>query len=347
MKALITGVNGQDGSYLAEFLLDKDYDVYGTHRRCSASDHLARINHLAGKMKFICADMLDAHSLDKVIREVQPDEVYNLAAQSQVRISFDQPFLTNETNWIGVERLLDSVKNHTPNAKIYQASTSEMYGETTVVPQNEDTPFNPVSPYGKSKLKAHEAIGRERRKGLFACGGILFNHESPRRGLEFVTRKITDGMVRVKLGVPQRKTGKDYLELGNLAARRDWGFAGDYVKAMHSMLQQDKPKDYVISTGVCHSVKELVEVAAEMVDIKLTWTGEGVYEKAFDASNNKLVISINPEAYRPFEVNHLRGDSSKAEKELGWTPDTPFENLIGMMVETDMKHLTLKPFIPY
>ncbi|MDP3881843.1 MAG: GDP-mannose 4,6-dehydratase [Nanoarchaeota archaeon] len=338
-KALITGITGQDGSYMAEFLLSKGYEVYGLYRRSSGDYQFNNIQHIIGRMKLVCADLTDAFSLDKAIASIKPDEIYNLAAQSQVRVSFDQPYLTKEINWIGVERLLDSIKNHVPKAKLYQASTSEMFGAVLMSPQNEETPFNPVSPYAYAKVKAHEAVKRERQKGLFACGGILFNHESPRRGLEFVTRKFTDGIARIKLGLPQRETGKKYLELGNLNARRDWGYAGDYVEAMWLMLQHSTPEDYVIATGENHSVREFVEFAALAAGIKVNWKGEGVDEKGYDQEGN-LIVCINPAHFRPAEVNELLGDSSKAKKVLGWKPTTSFEDLVKLMVESDIKKLS-------
>ena len=330
-KVLITGITGQDGGYLAEFLLKKGYEVYGMYRRSSVDNHFGRIEHLKGKIKLVCADLLDAYSLNKIIKEIKPDEIYNLASQSQVRVSFDQPVLTNEINWFGVERLLNSIKEYVPNVKFYQASTSEMFGDVVETPQSETTPFNPVSPYGKAKLRAHQAVQREREKGLFACSGILFNHESPRRGLEFVTRKLTDGIARIKLGLPQRETGKDYLEMGNLEAKRDWGFAGDYVVAMWLMLQQDKPKDYVISTGETHTVREFIETAANYTGIKIKWEGKGIEEIGYD-QNGKKIIAINKKFFRPAEVNLLMGDSTKARTELGWKPKTKFNGIIKMMV---------------
>ena len=260
-KVLITGITGQDGSYLAEFLLEKGYEVWGMYRRSSVDGHFARIEHLKGKINLVCADLLDINSLSKIIKEIKPDEIYNLASQSQVLVSFDQKLLTNEINWLGVERLLNLIKEYIPHSKFYQASTSEMFGGFSETSQNEESPFNPVSPYAKAKLMAHRAVQRERENNLFGCCGILFNHESPRRGIEFVTRKLTEGVARIKLSLPQRETGKDYLEMGNLDAKRDWGFAGDYVEAMWLMMQQEKPEDYVIATGETHSVREFVEEA--------------------------------------------------------------------------------------
>lgn len=337
-KVLITGITGQDGSYLSEFLLEKGYDVYGMHRRSSVDGHLGRVDHLKGKINLVCGDLLDFCSLERIIKDIKPDEIYNLASQSQVAISFQQPYLTAEVNWLGVERLLDLVKKYTPEAKFYQASTSELFGEALETPQTEKTPFNPVSPYANAKLKAHEAVKRERDKGLFACGGILFNHESPRRGLEFVTRKITDGIARIKLGLPQRETGKDYLEMGNLDSRRDWGFAGDYVKAMWSILQQEKPEDYVIATGETHSIREFLESAAETVGLNINWEGEDLNEIGYDQDRRKIVI-INPKFFRPKEVRYLQGDASKAKRVLGWEPKVKFEELVGIMVESDIEKL--------
>jgi GDPmannose 4,6-dehydratase len=336
-KALITGITGQDGSYLARFLLNKGYEVWGMYRRSSGDSHLERVEDLKGKINFIMGELSDYSSLYKVIKEVMPDEIYNLAAQSQVRVSFDQPLYTKEVNWFGVERILDLVKEIVPHARVYQASTSEMFGNVVQSPQNEETPFAPVSPYGEAKLKAHEAINRAKKEGIFACGGVLFNHESPKRGIEFVTRKITEGIVRIKLGLPQRETGKNFMELGNLDAKRDWGFAGDYVEAMWLMLQQDKPKNYVIATGETHSVREFVEEAFKTLDLPLTWEGEGINEVG--KSQGEIVIKINPHFFRPNEINKLIGDPSKAINELGWKPKTDFKELVKIMIESDFTKL--------
>ena len=337
-KALITGITGQDGSYLAKYLLDKGYKVYGMHRRVSVDNYFSKINHLKGKINLVCGELTDSASLEKVLKETQPDEIYNLAAQSNVRISFDQPHYTREVNWHGVERLLDLSVSVSPNSKLYQASTSEMFGDVLETPQNEQTPFNPVSPYGKSKLKAHEYIKQVRREGVFALSGILFNHESPRRGLDFLTRKVTDGLVRIKLNLPQRNTERDFLEVGNLESKRDWGFAGDYVKAMHLMLQKDIPEDYVIATGKYHTVRQFIESAAACLDMEITWQGKGVNEVAYN-KDGKKIIAIDPGHFRPNEVNKLKGDANKAKKELGWTPDVSFENLVEMMVKSDFQKL--------
>ena len=336
--ALITGITGQDGGYLAEFLLEKGYKVYGMYRRGSTDGHFERIKHLKGKIELVCADLTDMSSLAKIIRETKPDEIYNLAAQSHVGISFNQPYYCQEVNWLGVERLLDCIKEYVPKTKLYQASTSELFGEVLESPQSEKTPFNPVSPYAKAKLKAHNAIKREREKGLFCCSGILFNHESPRRGLEFVTRKFTDGITRIKLNLPQRETGKKYLEMGNLEAKRDWGHSKDYIEAMWLMLQQEVPTDYVIATGETHSVREFIEAAAEIAGIKITWRGEGINEEGYDQKGNKI-IAINPKFFRPNEVNCLRGDATKAQEELGWEPKIKFKELVKEMVKADLKRL--------
>jgi GDPmannose 4,6-dehydratase len=337
-RALITGITGQDASYLAELLLEKGYEVFGIHRRSSVDGHFDRIKHLAGKIKLICADMTDLNSLEKAFEEAMPDEVYNLAAQSQVGVSFNQPFYTYETNWLGVERIIHCIKKYVPNAKLYQCSTSELFGDVLETPQNENTPFNPLSPYAKAKLKAHEVIQRERKNGIFACAGILFNHTSPNRSTEFVTRKITDGFARIKLGLPQKETGKKYLELGNLSSKRDFGYAKDYVKAMWMMLQQDKPKDYVISSGETRTIKEFVEIAAKCFGYDLNWKGSGLNEEGYDQDGN-LLIKISEKYFRPNEVNLLLGDSSLAKKEIGWYPETSFKDLVKLMVEKDLDRL--------
>lgn len=337
-KALITGITGQDGSYLAEFLLEKGYSVYGMVRRSSLDTNLHRINHLKGKVNLISADLTDLYSLEKVFEQVMPDEIYNLAAQSDVGISFKQPYYTREVTFLGVERLLHCMKKYTPKSKFYQASTSELFGQTDSEVQSEKSKFNPVSPYAESKLEAHNLVRQYRGEGFFTCAGILFNHESPRRGLNFVTRKITEGLARIKLGIPQRETGKDYLELGNLDSKRDWGHAKDYVRAMWLILQQDKPQDYVISTGENHSVRDFVNTAARELGIKIKWVGEGVNEVGYNARGKKI-ISVNPNFFRPAEVGYLKGDSSKAKKELGWKPIISFEDLVKEMTQADLKRL--------
>jgi GDPmannose 4,6-dehydratase len=316
-RALITGITGQDGSYLAELLLEKGYEVTGIVRRSSAPN-LWRIEHLLDRIELRPGDLLDQLSLMKVIAEVRPQELYNLAAMSFVPASWDQPMLTGEFNAQGVTRVLEAIRQVDPKIRLYQASSSEMYGKVREVPQTELTPFYPRSPYGVSKVFAHYITVNYRESyNLFAVSGILFNHESPRRGLEFVTRKVTDGVARIKLGLA------DSLALGNLDAQRDWGFSGAYVRAMWLMLQQSQPDDYVIATGESHSVRELVEVAFEHVNLE--W---------------KRYIRLDPKFLRPAEVDHLIGDSSKARTALGWRPELDFPGLIRMMVDADLTRLT-------
>jgi GDPmannose 4,6-dehydratase len=313
-RALITGVTGQDGSYLAELLLEKGYEVFGMTRRAS-TENLERIDHLLDKMTLIQGDLLDPHSLASALRESEPTEVYNLAAQSFVPTSWNQPVLTAEFTAVGVTRMLEAVRAVDPQIRFYQASSSEMFGKVREVPQTELTPFHPRSPYGVAKVYGHHITVNYRESyGLFAVSGILFNHESPRRGLEFVTRKITDGVARIKLGLT------DELRLGNLDAKRDWGFAGDYVEAMWLMLQREEPVDYVVATGDEHSVREFTEIAFEHAG--LNW---------------ERYVLTDPTYLRPAEVDHLVGDSSKARSELGWEPRVSFEQLIRMMVDADLE----------
>jgi GDPmannose 4,6-dehydratase len=315
-RAIITGITGQDGSYLAEVLLEKGYAVTGVIRRASAPN-LWRIEHLLSRIELRPADLLDQLSLIRLIESVKPHEFYNLAAMSFVPASWDQPMLTGEFNAQGVTRVLEAIRQVDPTIRLYQASSSEMYGKVREVPQTELTPFYPRSPYGVSKVFGHYITVNYRESySLFACSGILFNHESPRRGLEFVTRKVTDGVARIKLGLA------DSLALGNLDAHRDWGFAGDYVRAMWLMLQQDQADDYVIATGQSHSVRDLVELAFERVN--LDW---------------QKYVRIDPALIRPAEVDLLVGDSSKARAQLGWRPDVDFKELIHMMVDADLRRL--------
>ena len=316
-KALITGVTGQDGSYLADLLLEKGYDVYGMVRR-SSTENFERINHITDKIELVQADLLDELSLIKMLEAVQPDEIYNLAAMSFVPTSWSQPVLTGEFTAIGVTRLLEAVRVACPKAKFYQASSSEMYGKVLEVPQTEKTPFYPRSPYAVSKVYGHYITVNYRESyDLFAVSGILFNHESPRRGKEFVTRKITDYVARIKLGFETK------LPLGNIDSERDWGFAGDYVRAMWLMLQQDQPDDFVVATGRTHSVKRFLEIAFTAVG--LNWQDYVVQDPRF---------------MRPAEVDLLIGDATKAKQVLGWTPEVDFEGLVHMMVEADMKRWT-------
>jgi GDPmannose 4,6-dehydratase len=315
-KALITGITGQDGSYLAELLLEKDYQVFGVVRRLSAPN-VWRIQHILDRITLIQADLLDQLSLIKAVESVEPSEFYNLAAMSFVPASWDQPMLTGEYNSQGVTRALEAIRSVNPRIRFYQASSSEMYGRVREVPQTELTPFYPRSPYGVSKVFGHYITVNYRESyDLFAVSGILFNHESPRRGIEFVTRKVTDGVARIKLGL------KETLALGNLDACRDWGFAGDYVRAMWLMLQQDQPDDYVVATGEAHSVQRLVEVAFQHAG--LDW--------------QKHVV-VDPRFLRPAEVDHLIGNPEKAKRKLGWSPAVNFEQLVQMMVDADIKRI--------
>jgi GDPmannose 4,6-dehydratase len=322
-RAVITGISGQDGSYLTELLLDKGYEVVGIIRRSSASN-LWRIEHVLDRIQLRPADLLDQLSLIRVLADVRPHEVYNLAAMSFVPASWEQPMLTGEFNAQGVTRVLEAIRHVDPAIRLYQASSSEMFGKVREVPQTELTPFYPRSPYGVSKVYGHYITVNYRESyDLFACSGILFNHESPRRGLEFVTRKVTDAVARIKLGLASS------LSLGNLDARRDWGFAGDYVRAMWKMLQQDRPDDYVIATGESHSVQELVEVA--FAHAGLDW---------------QTHVKLDPALIRPAEVDHLIGDASKAKRDLDWSPTVDFRGLVQMMVDADLKRLGAAPGRP-
>ncbi|MBI2621312.1 MAG: GDP-mannose 4,6-dehydratase [Candidatus Levybacteria bacterium] len=315
-KALITGITGQDGPYLAEFLLSKGYHVYGLVRRLS-TPNLENIHHIRDQVELLSGDLLDQGSITDAISETEPDEVYNLAAQSFVKASWEQPVLTGEFTALGVTRVLEAIRTVNPKIKFYQASSSEMFGKVTESPQKETTRFHPRSPYGVAKVYGHYTTVNYRESyGIFACSGILFNHESPRRGIEFVTRKISNGVARIKLG-KQKK-----LELGSLEPKRDWGFSGDYVEAMWLMLAQDKPDDYVVATGENHSVREFVELAFEAVEIK-NW--------------EDFVISNVSHHLRPAEVDYLVGDASKARKVLGWKPKTTFRQLVEMMVKADLE----------
>ena len=318
-RALITGITGQDGSYLAELLLSEGYDVYGVVRRASTENY-ERIEHLRGQITLLQADLLDQSSLVQAIRESNPTELYNLAAQSFVPTSWAQPVLTAEFTAIGVTKVLEAMRAVNPEIRFYQASSSEMYGKVLEVPQSEDTPFYPRSPYGVAKVYGHYITVNYRESyNLHASSGILFNHESPRRGLEFVTRKVTDGVSRIKLGLATE------LRMGNLDSQRDWGFAGDYVKAMWLMLQQDTPDDFVVATGETHTVKELVQLAFDRVG--LDW--------------EKYVV-IDPRFIRPAEVDLLIGEPAKAKNVLGWVPQTSFQTLVNMMVDADMDRLSAR-----
>ena len=330
-KALITGINGQDGSYLAELLLSKGYKVYGLIRRKSKLD-FGNIEHLVSKVELIYGDITDIVSLINAMKTSMADEVYNLAAQSFVATSWEQPIATAEIDGIGVTNLLEAIRTVKPDAKFYQASTSEMFGLAQQIPQTETTPFYPRSPYGVAKLYGHWiTISYRESYGMFACSGIMFNHESERRGKEFVTRKITDAVARIKLG------RLDKLELGNLESKRDWGHAEDYVSAMWLMLQNDKPDDFVIATGGTHKVRDFVELAFRSVDIELEFIGEGVDEKGICKDTSRTLVVVNPKFFRPAEVDILLGSPIKAERELKWSRKVSFEELIKRMVMADIE----------
>ena len=338
-KALITGITGQDGSYLAEFLLDKGYEVYGMYRRSSLEIE-ERISELVGMVNLVQGDITDVPSMIKILKEINPDEVYNLASQSFVPSSWTQPTSTSEITGIGVIKILAAIKLVNPKIRFYQASSSEMFGQAEEVPQSEETPFYPRSPYGFSKVFGyHATINYRESYGIHASNGILFNHESPRRGKQFVTRKISHAVAKIKLGI------QEYFELGNLDAKRDWGFAGDYVEAMWLMLQQEKPGDYVIATGESHSIREFVEEAFKIVDMPINWEGEGINEVG--KFNGKIVIKINSKFYRPAEIDILQGNPKKAEEILSWKARTNFKEIVKIMVESDLKELRNKSSLGY
>ncbi|AJE04198.1 GDP-mannose 4,6-dehydratase [Geobacter pickeringii] len=336
-KALITGITGQDGSYLAELLLAKGYEVHGMIRRSSSFntdriDHLYRDPHEAGVRLFLhYGDLNDASSINKLLRDIRPDEIYNLGAQSHVRVSFDVPEYTGEVDAMGAVRILEGIREAGISPKFYQASSSELYGKVVETPQKETTPFYPRSPYACAKAYAfYITLNYRESYGMFACNGILFNHESPRRGETFVTRKITRAAGRIKAGLQER------LYLGNLDAKRDWGFAGDYVEAMWLMLQQDQPDDYVVATGETYSVRLFAEKVFARLGMPLEWRGSGVNEQGVDANTGKVLIEIDPRYFRPAEVDLLLGDPSKAKARLGWQPKTDFERLVAMMTDADL-----------
>jgi len=340
-KALITGITGQDGSYLAELLLEKGYEVHGIIRRASTFntkriDHLYKDSHINGVRLFLhYGDLSDGSNISRIIEKVQPDEIYNLAAQSHVRVSFDIPEYTGDVTGLGTIRLLDAIKESGIKTKFYQASSSELFGKVQEVPQRETTPFYPRSPYACAKIYSYWITVNYRESyGLFACNGILFNHESPRRGETFVTRKITRGLARIKLGLEEK------LYLGNINAKRDWGFALDYVEGMWKMLQQEKPDDFVLATGETHAVREFIEEAGKFLDFDLAWEGEGVNEKGIDQKSGKTIIEIDPKYFRPAEVDLLIGDPAKAREKLGWTAKTKFKDLVKFMAEADLNEET-------
>ncbi len=330
-NALITGIAGQDGSYLAELLLEKGYDVYGIMRRKAVVDY-GNVEHIKDKIHFIYADMTDQVSLIHAMQISQADEVYNLAAQSFVATSWEQPIATAQIDAIGVTNMLEAIRIVKPDCKFYQASTSEMFGLVQEIPQRETTPFYPRSPYGVAKLYGHWITKNYRESyGMYACSGILFNHESERRGKEFVTRKITDAVARIKLGI------QDYIELGNLDSKRDWGHSKDYVYAMWLMLQQEKADDFVIATNETRTVREFVETAFSKVGITVEWTGSGTEEIGKDMSSGKVIVKVNKDFFRPAEVDILLGNPEKAEKILGWKRNISFDELVERMVNNDIE----------
>jgi len=338
-RALITGITGQDGSYLAELLLEKGYEVHGIIRRSSSFntgriDHLYADPHLNNVHLFLhYGDMTDSSNLNRLIEKINPKEIYNLAAQSHVKVSFEVPEYTAQSDGIGTLRILDAIKDTGISTRFYQASTSELFGGLPeTVPQNELTPFYPRSPYAAAKLYAYwVTVNYREAYGLYSCNGILFNHESSRRGETFVTRKITRAVSNIVKGK------QDKLYLGNIDAKRDWGYAGDYVEAMWMMMQQEHPEDYVVATGTAHSVREFAELAFSYAGIKLEWDGEGIFEKGIDRKTGNILVEIDPKYFRPTEVEHLLGDAAKARKNLGWEPKVSFEGLVEMMVRHDLE----------
>ena len=339
--ALITGITGQDGSYLTELLLEKGYEVHGIVRRHSSIntsriDHLFEDPNIGGKTLFLHhGDLTDSSNLNRLIEKIKPQEIYNLAAQSHVAVSFEVPEYTAETTGIGTLRLLDAIRESGVKCKFYQASTSELFGGLPdTAPQNENTPFYPKSPYGVAKLYSYWITVNYRESyNMFACNGVLFNHESPRRGETFVTRKITRAVASIMAGKQEK------LSLGNMDAKRDWGFAGDYVEGMWRILQQEKPQDYVLATNETHTVREFVELAFAEVGIEIEWKGTGVDENGYDKATGRMLVDVNPRYFRPAEVELLWGDSSKAERELGWERKVSFRDLVSMMVDSDMKEI--------
>ena len=339
-RALITGITGQDGAYLADFLLKKGYEVHGIKRRAS-SFNTARVDHLyrdphEQDVRFMMhyGDLTDSTNLIRIIQEIQPDEVYNLGAQSHVKVSFETPEYTANVDGLGTLRILEAIRilKMEEKTRFYQASTSELFGKVQEIPQKETTPFYPRSPYGVAKLYAYWiTVNYREAYGMYACNGILFNHESPVRGETFVTRKITRALARIKTGL------QDTLYLGNLDARRDWGHARDFVEMQWLMLQQDEPEDYVIATGIQYSVRELIEIAAQQLGISIRWEGEGIDEKGIEEKTGQIIVAVDPGYYRPTEVNELLVDAGKAREKLGWVPGTSFEEMIAEMIEADME----------
>lgn len=337
-KALITGITGQDGAYLSKLLLDKGYDVYGAFRRTSDlhTDRLAWLG-IAGQIQYIPLELLEMSNIHRVLGKLRPDEIYNLGAQSFVALSFEQPVFTTDVTGLGAMRVLEAIRDVDREIKFYQASSSEMFGKASESPQNENTRFYPRSPYAIAKLAAHWATVNYRESyGMFACSGILFNHESPLRGLEFVTRKITHSAAKIKLGL------RDELRLGNLDSKRDWGYAPEYVEAMWLMLQQPAPDDYVVATGETHTVREFCDAAFRTMGMELEWAGKGTDEKGRDRKTGKVLVSVDPQFFRPAEVEALVGDCSKAREKLGWRPKVTFEKLVEIMASHDYDLLSKK-----
>jgi GDPmannose 4,6-dehydratase len=331
-KAIITGITGQDGSYLTELLLDKGYEVHGVIRRAS-NFNTERIDHLLShkNLKLHHGDVTDSSNLNKLLADIKPDEIYNLAAQSHVQVSFEVPEYTAQVDAMGTLRILDAIQNHCPNARFYQASTSELYGKVQEIPQKETTPFYPRSPYGVAKIYGFWIVKNYREAyNLYACNGILFNHESERRGKTFVTRKITIGLSEIVHGL------RTSLKLGNLNSKRDWGYAKEYVEAMWLMLQQDTPEDFVIATGKTYTIREFVERAAKYIDVEIEWKGIGVDEKGIDKKTGKIIIEVDPKYFRPTEVDLLVGDGTKAKQLLKWAPKVELDELVEIMMKNDL-----------
>ncbi|GAB4031185.1 MAG: GDP-mannose 4,6-dehydratase [Elusimicrobiota bacterium] len=334
-KALITGIRGQDGAYLAELLIKKGYKVYGADRR-SGDSSLWRLKELGiqNKIEHIYMDLLEFSNIFEIIKKIKPDEIYNLGAQSFVQASFDQPLFTGEVDGIGPLRILEAIRLLSPKTKFYQASTSEMFGKVQAIPQDEKTPFYPRSPYGVAKLYAHwMTVNYRESYGLFACSGILFNHESPFRGLEFVTRKLTNAVAKIKYGI------QDKVVVGNMDSKRDWGYAKEYVEGMWLMLQQKKADDYVLATNETHTIRELIEYSFKHIGISIKWQGKGLSEKGLDSKTGKTLVEVSEKFYRPAEVDLLLGNPAKARKILGWQPKTKFKELVDIMIEADLKRV--------
>ncbi len=330
-KALITGITGQDGSYLAELLIEKGYQVHGIIRR-SSSFNTSRIDHIYKNLHLHYGDLSDGSNLNRILEKVEPHEIYHLGAQSHVRVSFDLPEYTGDVTGLGTLRLLDAIRETGINTRFYQASSSEMFGKAEELPLKEESPFHPRSPYGVAKVYAYWITKNYRESyGMFACNGILFNHESPRRGQTFVTRKITLGLSMVKLGLQEK------IYLGNLDAERDWGYAKDYVYGMYLMLQEKEPDDFILATNESHSVREFVEEAAKNLDMEIVWKGKGLKERGIDQRTGKVIVEIDPRYFRPAEVDVLLGDYSKAKRKLGWKPSVKFKELVKIMTEADFK----------